>query len=80
MIFYLKSLLHLYLFTVVQGPIALLLAICPVLFQVYVLCKRFVKADYIPIHEGNFRFDELLANLKAFNFPKVVSVLKMQLG
>ena len=36
--------------------------------------QKFVKADYCPIHEGSFRFNELLVHLKAFNCPKVVAV------
>ena len=37
--FLLKNLLHLYLFTVVQGPIVVFLVICLVPFHAYILCK-----------------------------------------
>lgn len=36
--------------------------------------QRFVAADYCPIHEGCFRFDELLNHLNAFKCQKFVSV------
>ena len=36
--------------------------------------QRFVAKDYQPIHEGVFRFDELLNHLIAFKCPKIVSI------
>ena len=35
--------------------------------------QRYVSADYSPIQEGSFRFDELLVHLKAFSCPNIVS-------
>ena len=36
--------------------------------------QRFVATDYSPIHEGCFRFDEIMEHLKAFKCPNIVSV------
>ena len=36
--------------------------------------QRFVAKDYKPIHEGVFRFDELVNHLNAFRCPKIVSI------
>jgi len=36
--------------------------------------QRFVVKDSQPIHEGVFRFDELLNHLNAFKCPKIVSI------
>ena len=75
MISYLRNLQHLYSFTVAQGPIVSFLVICLVPFHAYALYKgSYVSADYNPIQEGSFRFDELLVHLKAFSCPNIVSV------
>ena len=36
--------------------------------------QRIVSHEYRPLHEGEFRFDELLAHLSSYKAPKVISV------
>ena len=36
--------------------------------------QRIVSSEYRPLHEGEFRFDELLAHLTSYKAPKVVAI------
>ena len=36
--------------------------------------QRSVHNEYLIIHEGQFRFDELLVHLNRYNSPKVITI------